>query len=139
MILAIDYGTKRIGLAISDETETIAMPISPIISSKANYIFDELAKLKEKFKINKIVIGSPLGLDNKPTLMSNEIKQFGENLSAKIMIELIFWNETLTSHIAKKNLNKADRSGKLDSESARIILQEYLDFQKEKKILDVRH
>ena len=131
MVLAIDYGRKRMGLAISDETETIAVAMPAIISKTPKQTFAELKDIFKKYGIDKVVIGAPLGLEEKPTQMSEEVKKFSTDLLKHIKTDVSFWNETFTSHIAKKNLKKDNRSGKLDSESARIILQEYLDYQKE--------
>ncbi len=131
MVLAIDYGRKRMGLAISDETETIAVAIPAIISKTPKQTFAELKDVFKKYGVDRVVIGAPLGFEDKPTQMSEEIKKFSTDLLKNIKTDVSFWNETFTSHIAKNNLKKDNRSGKLDSESARIILQEYLDYQKE--------
>lgn len=132
MILSIDFGTKRVGLAISDETNTIALTLDAIVFKKDEELWGKLQEIIEKYTPELCLIGIPLGYQDKPTKMSKQVKKFGEELKSKFNLEVRFWNEVMTSYFASK-VSKNDRSGKLDSESARIILQEYLDFIKEKK------
>lgn len=131
MVLAIDYGTKRIGLALSDETETIAQAIEPIIVKNNRTAFIRIHELITLHKLTKILLGLPLGYDEKPTQISIEVEKFAKKVAEKFNIETAFWNETLTSKMAGVKI-KDKRNGKLDSESARILLQEYLNFQKDR-------
>ena len=124
MILAIDYGRRRMGLALSDETELIATAIDHIIVKDFNDSVLKALFIIKKLNAEKIVIGLPLGDDNKPTKMSIEIEEFAQKIKDNGKIEIIFWNEVGTSKLAKNNSN--NRKG-IDSNSARIILQEYLD------------
>lgn len=130
-ILGIDYGTKRIGTAISDETETIAQAFEILEVKNEDDGIEKLKELIEKYDISYFVIGQPLGIDSKPTQMSNQIDKFAEKLSENVKKEYTAWNETLTSEVAKKNRLNFKR-GYIDSEAARIMLQEYLDFKRYK-------
>jgi len=127
MVLGIDYGRKRIGLAVSDETETIAVAINPIFVKDRNKVTLALLEIIKVNRVNKILVGLPLGIGEKPTKMSNEIKGFTKVLKENARINIEFWNETSTSEIAKNNIITTRG---IDSQSARIILQEYLDFNK---------
>jgi len=81
----------------------------------------------------ELLIGYPLGIDLKPTQMSIEVDKFISELEIEIKLKIIKWNEVGTSKIAQSNLRaKGNKKGNIDSESARIILQEYLDFKTEK-------
>jgi len=124
MILSIDYGRRRVGLALSDETNLIAAAIDPLEVKGVEELLIKVKKILETNKISSLVIGLPLGYDNKPTQMSDEILAFGKRIEEDAKIEVIFWNEASTSKIAKKIMN--NKKG-IDSNSARIILQEYLD------------
>lgn len=128
MIIGFDYGTKRLGVALSDDTERIAVTTTPIIYKEENELFENIGNLFSKYNPSFIVIGIPLGYDDKPTQMSENVKKFANTIKTQFNREVILWNEVMTS-IAASQFAKKDKSGKLDSESARIILQEYLDFK----------
>ncbi|MFS8131391.1 MAG: Holliday junction resolvase RuvX [Candidatus Dojkabacteria bacterium] len=130
-ILSIDFGTKRVGLALSDETETFAHRIDPI----ENYIDEKeliikLAKIIEFEKISEVLVGLPLGVDEKETEMSKKISSFVQSLRSIINSSVKTVNETYTTKMAYSNLGRAKGKKSIDSESARILLQEYLDDKK---------
>lgn len=129
MILALDYGLKRIGVAISDDSDTIAMALKSINYKKEPDALEMIKLLIEKYSITNLVLGIPMGNEDKPTQMSLRVKEFGSLLENRFKILVIYWNEVMTSKLAGKYI-KDNRKGNLDSESARIILQEYLDFKK---------
>lgn len=131
LILGIDYGTKRIGTSISDETETIAQAFEILEVKNDDEALEKLNALIQKYSISFLVIGLPLGLEFKPTQMSNQIEEFAKKLSNLTKLEYKTWNETLTSEVAKKN-RLTFKKGYVDSEAARIMLQEYLDFKRYK-------
>ena len=124
MYIAIDYGKRNIGIALSDRNGLIAKSFS--IVKNNDKFFDYLLSLLRKYKISKIVIGVPLDIDGNDTNMSKEIKQVFAHL--KKNFDIIFWDETLTSRQAENILRlKGKKRGKVDDISAQIILQEYLD------------
>jgi len=130
-ILSIDYGTKRVGLALSDETQTFAHRIEPIVNFKdEKELLIKLAKLIEFEQAAEIIIGLPLGVDEKDTEMSKKIQNFVQTLKTIVKSSVKTVNETYTTRSAYSNLgiNKSIKS--IDSESARILLQEYLDDKK---------
>lgn len=130
-IIAIDYGTKRIGIAISDEMRIFAFGLTTIESSK---IGDYLKLLIEKEKIEGIVIGEPKRLNNEPQKIKIEIDKFKKMLLLNFPTIPIFdIDERFTSKMAAKTLfdsglKKKDRQNKslLDEVSATIILQSFL-------------
>jgi putative Holliday junction resolvase len=134
-ILAIDYGERNYGLAISDETETIAGKL-PVIRAKKRKIAIEGIKmiLKNAPSINTIVIGLPLDKDQNETKMSKKVREFGKELQESLSrdIQIKFRNESMTSKIAEKGRSRKFKKEKADSEAARIILQRYLDHKKHK-------
>ncbi len=127
-ILAIDYGTKRVGLALSDETQIFAHRIEPIKNFKTEKeLLIKLAKLIDFEQVGEVVLGIPLGVDEKETEMSKKITSFAQELRMIIKSDVKTVNETYTTRSAYSNLEKNKTIKSIDSESARILLQEYLD------------
>lgn len=128
MILALDYGTKRVGVAVSEDTETIALALDAVIYTSYEELMQKIGELIKKYSPTTLLLGLPLGNEEKPTQMSNQIKEFALDLEEKFAVPTKFWNEVMTSKMAGR-IVKDNRKGNLDSQSARIILQEYLDFK----------
>jgi len=131
-ILGIDYGIKRIGLALSDPLETFAYPLKTIPNDRN--LFNELAILLKEKNVKKIILGIPSEDSNKKSDIINKVQSFKEQLNKKFSIDIILWDEGYTSVIAKERViesvtkkSKRRDKGLLDSNSAAIILQEYLD------------
>ena len=132
-ILSIDYGEKRVGLALSDETQTIA---SPLPTLKVKSLADAVSKTQQMIssqKIEKVLIGLPLGPNREETQQSIKTRYFGDALGRSNGMKPEYWNESLSTQEANKSkrLGTKRKKRNLDSEAARIILQEYLDFKKE--------
>jgi len=131
-ILAIDYGTKRIGIALTDPLLTFAYPFETIQNNKSGW--EQLKKIIEEKKISKIILGYPTREDGKDSNLIPVIDKFKEKLIKNFKIEVILWDEIYTSKIAerkiiesvKKKKNRKDK-GLIDSNAAAIMLQEYLD------------
>lgn len=133
--LGIDYGDKRIGLAISDELGMFAKPINMISNKKPEVAIESIKSLIKSENINFIVIGLPDTGRKSEVNQVNVIKTFGNKLKDGINVPLEYWNESFSSIEGVENLkakgykSKSNIEKKLDSESARIILQGYLDFK----------
>lgn len=125
-VLGIDYGTKNIGIAISDETQLIASPFTTLHSERNRSIAEIVSKFikDETPDITHLVIGNPLGIGGKPTKKSKEVESFAQELNKLINIPFTLWNETGTS------LESESKKEGIHNESARLILQEYLDFKR---------
>ncbi len=122
--LGIDYGSKRIGVAISDTDNRIAFPHRVIFNHRDAYAIKKLISLCAKEKITAIVLGLPVGLDGKETEQTKCIRGFGAALKRSSAPRIIFENEMLTSRMAVAS-GMADEH--IDASSAAIILQSYLD------------
>ena len=132
--VGIDYGTKRIGISISDSSQIIATSLCAIENKN---IFSFLKDLLEKQEVDTIVIGEAKNLDNTETDSSKQIYQFVEKLKnqfPKILIKTI--DERFTSKIAFQSIidsgiKKKKRKNKslIDKVSATIILQDYLTYK----------
>lgn len=123
--LGIDYGEKRIGIAVSDPAGKIAFPKKIILRTPS--IFKELKKLIKEEEIAKIVVGLPFGPAGADTGQTLKIREFAQNLHREIMLPVEFENELLTTKLAEGNKNKKKYA---DASAAALILQSYLDKQK---------
>ncbi len=142
-ILGIDYGEKRIGLAISDETETIARELD-ILSPKE--FWEQVDKLISDQQISLIVLGWPLNMSGQETKKTEEVKGFKSKVESKTGLPVEIMDERLSSQMAvhlrqgfgglpAKNNKKvgktvSNKSKYVDSLAAQILLQNYLDKQK---------
>jgi putative Holliday junction resolvase len=128
-IAAIDYGLKRIGLAISDERKMMALPIDPVRGG-VQQTADALCARKQE--IETIVIGLPILMNGQKGEMAIAVEKFARDLEALLQIPIVFVDERLSSKHAEASLreiplNRKERSEKIDSVSAALLLQSYLD------------
>lgn len=131
-ILAIDYGTKRVGLALTDPLLTFAYPFKTLLNDKT--LWKQLKLIMDEKGIHKIILGYPIREDGKESILIPKINKFKEKLEKLFKVEIILWDEIYTSRIAEKRIletrtKKKDRRDKklIDSNAAAIMLQEYLD------------
>lgn len=122
--LGIDYGDKRIGVALSDPEGQIAFPKTVILNIGFERVIRNIKSLVEIEKAVKIVIGLPLAMDGKETDQSQKVRNFVEALKKEINAPIIFENELLTTHLAKAAGVKKEHT---DEAAAALILQSYLD------------
>ncbi len=137
-VLGIDYGEKRIGLAISDPLGIIAQGLKVVSAENffQNKGIEEFRELIKEFKISKIVVGFPLNMDGSTGKKGNEVQSFVEQLKKHISLPIVLWDERLTTVAAENILINSDLSRKrrkkvVDKVAAAIILQGYLDRQKQ--------
>ncbi len=124
--LGIDYGEKRIGLAISDESQTLARELD-ILSPKE--FWWQVGKLISDQQISLIVLGWPLNMDGGETQKTLEVKDFKEKLEKLTEIKVEIMDERLSSQMAE-HISGSKKN--LDSLAAQILLQNYLDKNKAK-------
>jgi len=118
-IFGLDYGDKRIGLAIA-ESESKAMAPFKILKNNKN-LFSELKKIINEEEIEEIIIGLPVGLKNQETLQTKKVKDFINKLKKEIIIPIKTEDERLTSKLHKNVFKK-----RIDALSAMSILESYL-------------
>jgi putative Holliday junction resolvase len=123
-ILGIDYGEKRIGLAISDESQTFARELN-IVSPKE--FWEQLEKLISDESISLIVVGWPLNMSGEETQKTKEVGEFKLQIEIKTGLVVEIMDERLTSQMAQ---NISGSAKNLDSIAAQILLQNYLDRSK---------
>jgi putative holliday junction resolvase len=124
-ILGIDYGTKRVGLAVSDESLTLAREFG-IISPEE--FWDQIEILVKENEIVKVIIGLPLNMSGEATDSTRRVQEFCDKLSETIDLPIEYMDERLSSVMAG-NLPGGKKN--IDSLAAQIILQNYLDKQKQ--------
>jgi putative holliday junction resolvase len=139
-ILGIDYGGKRIGVAMSDPMCIIASGIGVLQNDQK--LIPNLINIVDKYKPKEIVIGLPVSLSGESHDQTKAVLDFTEKLKVKINIPITHWDERFTSKIAENTLidvglNKKKRQQKerLDEISAILILQGYIDYKNSNKAI----
>jgi putative Holliday junction resolvase len=133
-ILALDHGTRRIGVAVSDETKTIAQPLEFI---PAEPFADFLRRLKEILlakQVDCILLGLPRNMDGSYGPAAQKVEVFASALKSALAVPIKLWDERLTSTMANRiliqgNVRREKRKEKVDKMAAAILLQSYLDGQ----------
>ena len=126
--LGIDYGEKRIGIAVSDEGAKFAFPKYVDVSvglERWKIVARNLKKIIDEENIGGVVVGLPLGFSMQETESTKKARSFGEFLQKELNIEVIFQNEVLSTMEVEKS--GAVREGMVDASSAALILQSFLD------------
>lgn len=127
-ILGIDHGTKRIGLAISDELEMIAEPLPFVEADKPA----QIAAIARERGIGKIVIGLPRNMDGSCGPSAAAAREYAEKLRRLVDAPIEMWDERLTTSQANRvliegNVSRAKRKERVDSMAAQLMLQSYLN------------
>jgi putative Holliday junction resolvase len=136
--VGLDIGERRIGVAVSDATGTLARPLSVLRPAgldldALDVVAQEIARLAgEEDGVGAIVVGLPRRLDGTPSEMTPRVQQFARALGAKTSLPVTMQDERLSSREAESRLAVRDkhwrsRKAKLDAAAAAIILQDYLD------------
>lgn len=123
-LLGIDYGTVRIGLAISDESGMLARELS-ILSPKE--FFSGIADLIYQYEVEEIVVGLPMNMSGEDSAKTTEVRAFAQQLSDSLKIPVHLFDERLSSVMAS---NSPGGDKNVDSLAAQIILQNYLNKNK---------
>jgi putative Holliday junction resolvase len=129
--LGIDYGTKRIGLSYGDELG-VATPLPALIEADPVRRWSALAAVMQQRKITDIVVGHPLNMDDTAGPKAKEAEAFAARLREEFKLPVHLIDERLTSYEAESSIPKSKRrevraSGLVDSRSATLILQDFLD------------
>ena len=133
-IAALDYGQRRIGIALSDPTATIAYPLTTL-SRRAGKRppWPELTALLAQHEVEEVVIGLPLDLSGEEGEWAEEVRRFGAEVTRRTSLPVHWVDERLSSVLAERTvrsmgLKKADREekGRIDATAAALILEGYL-------------
>jgi putative Holliday junction resolvase len=132
--LGIDFGTKRIGLALSDPEGRVALPLRTVARRDDRSASREIAAIARREGVERLVVGEPVGLDGTRREAALRARRFGERLAELTGLPLEMVNESLTSVEAAERLRAAGvdprrHPERLDAVAAQILLQEALDRQ----------
>ncbi len=133
-IMGIDYGEKRIGIALSDPTGTVSTPCKVIDANNARKAVAEIVELGVDRGVTLFVLGLPLRLDGGAGPAAEKAQAFGEKLRAATDMPVVLWDERMSTVTAEHALieggaRRAKRKQVIDKLAAQIILQHYLDSQ----------
>lgn len=134
-ILGVDLGDKRTGIAVCDDTRTLASGVCLIKEDYIVYIADEVSKKAAEYDVCKIVVGNPINMNGTYGPRSEKAHTFARMLEEKTSLPVVLFDERLTTVSAHQYMNMTNTRGKkrketVDVLSAQIILQNYLDYLK---------
>lgn len=134
--MALDVGERRIGVALSDPTRTLATPLTTIRAEPRTIALKRIADLIREHEVTALVVGLPLTMSGDIGPQATLVQQFVEELRQMIAIPLSFVDERLTTVAAERmmidlKLKPEQRRARIDEVAASIILQDFLDVQRQ--------
>ena len=131
-VLALDHGTKRIGVAVSDELKMLAQPLEFIPAEPFSAFLDRLKVLLAEKEVELIVVGMPRNMNGSYGPAALKVQEFVATLGRAVAVPIKTWDERLTSAQANRFLieckvRRDKRKEKVDQTAAAILLQSYLD------------
>ena len=134
-LIGLDLGSKRIGVSICDEKQSIATPFKTINKTNTDELIDELKVIINEYNIKGIIIGNPLNMDGSSGSSAQSVNDISNNLDRFIDIDVCLWDERLSTvgvfNQAKQlDINVSKREKKIDQNAAAFILQGAIDFLK---------
>ena len=131
-ILALDPGTKRIGVALSDEMGWIAQPLETFERQSITADLAHIQQLVREHDVDRVILGMPFRLDGSVGPAAEQVEQFKVLLEGVLTVPVIPWDERLTSKSAEAilieaNVSRRKRKGAVDRVAAAILLQTYLE------------
>jgi putative holliday junction resolvase len=137
-ILAVDPGEKRLGIAISDPSGTIASPLKVVKHISRSADAAAIVQLAEEHQAGLIVIGENLDVEGEPTLQSIMAARLAETIRAITSLPVVMWDESGSTQAAREariamGVRKKKRRGHMDDLAAAVILQSYLDARSDDK------
>lgn len=130
-ILAVDYGERRTGLAVSDELGITAQGLDTVIAEREEDVLTRVADTARRLGAGRILVGLPLNMDGTESEKSGKVRTFGETLARETALPVEFWDERMTSLQAHRVLREMERKTRgnkplVDRISAVLMLQEYM-------------
>lgn len=140
-IMGLDFGTKTVGVAVSDPLLLTAQSVETITRKSSKKLRQTLARIEElieKYEVEKIVLGLPINMNGTEGERVEETKEFKENLFRRTGLEVVLWDERLTTVAAERvmietGIRREHRKEFVDSVAAVFILQGYLDYLQQSK------
>ncbi|MGN0466166.1 MAG: Holliday junction resolvase RuvX [Lachnospiraceae bacterium] len=144
--MGLDFGTKTVGVAISDELGITAQPVETITRKSNTKLRKTLARIEQlalEYSITEIVLGYPKNMNNSEGARAEATKEFGEMIKKRVGLPVVFWDERLTTMESERilietNIRRENRKAYIDQMAAVLILQSYMNakIMREKEELD---
>lgn len=133
-ILGLDYGDKRIGVAVSDELGLTAQGLTTVLRKNRQHDLTQISELAKNYDVKKVVIGYPVKIDGTEGIQCEKVNRFINRLASVLQLPIIKWDETLTTKTAEEiliaaKMRREKRKHVIDKLAAMLILQDYLDRQ----------
>lgn len=144
-ILGLDPGERRIGIAISDPTGTLAHPLQTLVRGSREEDFAAIAALVVEHDVELVVVGWPLSLDGTEGPQARRVARYTDALAACLPVPVVSWDERFTTAAAdeilrqirgRKGRRRARARGQVDAIAAAVILQSYLDSVDQSAVVD---
>lgn len=138
-LLGVDFGLKRVGLSVCDSEWILASPLPVVYTKSMRNSIDAVASVARTQGVGGVVVGLPYNLDGSESLQSGRARAFSRNLEKVTGLKTVLFDERLTTVEANELLieagvtKAADRAKLIDSMSAKVILQSYIDHKKTEK------
>ena len=132
-VLAIDFGMRRMGVAVSDALGITAQGLPTLLRTRLEDDLQKIQELTEEYSTERVIVGNPLGHGGGQTAMSRHAGEFAEKLRRRLSCPVDLWDERLTSKEANRalrqtGLSPAKRQRAVDRVAATLLLQSFLDF-----------
>ena len=132
-LIGLDLGSKRIGVSICDERQSIATPFKTINKTNANELIDELREIITEYNIKGIIIGNPINMDGSLGRSAQSVNDVSNNIDKSIDVNVCLWDERLSTvgafNISSQlDVNVSKREKNIDQNAAAFILQGAIDF-----------
>ncbi len=132
-IIGLDLGTKRIGVSICDENQSIATPFKTLIKKDTKQFINEIKEIVDENEVKAIIIGNPINMDGSQGKSSQSVKDVAKNISKFINLPICLWDERLSTIGAfnlssQLDINVSKREKNIDKNAAAFILQGALDY-----------
>jgi len=131
-VLALDVGEKRIGVAMSDLSRSLARSLEVIQRGSRQEDFAAVARLVEEHEVEKVVVGHPRSLDGMAGAQAERVERYAVGLAESLTVPVLLWDERFSTVSAERLMREAGLRGKkkrerIDAVAAAVILQDYLD------------
>jgi putative Holliday junction resolvase len=122
-VLALDYGSARCGVAVSDPTGTLATPLEPVLDAGTRKGLRRVAQLVDELGAERVIVGLPVSLSGGDSRQTRETRAFAERLRAAVTVPVELYDERFTTSLARQSGGEAA----LDSRAAAVLLDEWLN------------
>lgn len=131
-ILAVDWGERRVGVALSDLSRSLASPLPTIYTSSESETIRAVVEIVTREEVIEVVVGLPLNMDGSRGEAAARAESLAHRLEQEIEVPVVMWDERLTSAQARRLSNEVGarigrRKGLVDARAAELLLQSYLD------------